>query len=84
MGRTVRSSVLLQEEGNMINVYDCRLENRNVSKKTLEKGGLDLNGFLKLVHKVRFAPVLWFVVVVWITEAVSWCCSVRGLHCLLS
>lgn len=42
----------------MINVYDCRFENQQVSKKTLEKSDLDLKGFLKLVHKEFSIPPL--------------------------
>ncbi|KAM4544117.1 structural maintenance of chromosomes flexible hinge domain-containing protein 1-like [Fundulus diaphanus] len=40
----------------MITVYDCRSENRPDRKKTLEKGGLNLDGFLHRVHEEFSIP----------------------------
>lgn len=38
----------------MIQVFDCRFENREVSKKTLDASGLNFDGFVQVVHKVKF------------------------------
>ncbi|MEQ2217280.1 hypothetical protein XENOCAPTIV_003005 [Xenoophorus captivus] len=40
----------------MINVYDRRFENQQDLKKTLKTDGLDLDGFLRLVHKEFSVP----------------------------
>lgn len=43
----------------MLHVYDCRIENSTVSKKTLDASGLRLNDFLRVVRKVKkIVPLL--------------------------